>query len=171
MNRIQFDVEFDKLKANPWEFAPRGDKYDAIADLYWDKLRNYNPENWRLAVSKLIETDKRFPTFNRIYAMSKDLIGNKEDRNYEPCKACGNSGYVSMLLSFEQHNDGQSEQRIKSKHYWAIERQRQLVEETGDRYYCYSFYCRCAKGEDLYLIRGQQGYQISHDEFKELLSE
>jgi len=169
MIKQEFDIEFEKLWANVWEFAPKDDRFDKISTLYWDKLRNQKAKDWAIVVSKLIDNDKKFPTFNRIYALIKEVIGDKKTRDYAECKVCNSSGYVSMLLSFKHNKD--NELSIKEKHYWAMHnKQLKLMETTGDRFYGYAYFCRCEKGEDLYLIRGSQGYQLTYEEFNELLA-
>jgi len=161
MNKIEFQIHFEKLVLNPWEYPPKA-PMDKLADLYYDKMCKLPAKAWESMVEKCLETDKKFPPISKLFALSKTIIAGKVTKNYKSCPLCV-GGYVSMLLGFDEKT-----KKITERHFWSIGRKKHLRDTKGIPIYEYAFHCRCERGNDTYILRGSEGYQISWEEYEEL---
>lgn len=170
MMDYEFDAEFNKLVANQWEYGTnmKEEKIREVRNLYIEKLRSISAQDWKQVVSMIIDTETKFPSFSKIFAISRKIIGSREQVDYEYCDVCYGTGYVSIYLSFDFNNDGKK--KIKEKHFWTTTKHEELKRDKPDQcFYSYAFHCRCQRGEDSYNIRDRKGYRLSHDEFNEVL--
>lgn len=170
MLKPEFEIEFDKLLNNPWQYGKKGG-YDAIKDEWFEKTRHVSYKNWQIVISNIIDKETEFPPFAKIKKEIDSLTKDRviENKSYKHCKVCYNSGSVSMLLCFKYKNqDGVEIREIKERYFETPGLFTKLQREGKNRYYRYTYHCRCEKGEDLHNLRNKRGYQLSWDEFKEL---
>lgn len=171
MTKPDFDIEFERLMNNSWSFEKKKD-FNTMKDEWFDKIKHITILNWRKIIDIILDKETEFPSFAKIKKEIDSLTKNRvvESKSYKNCKVCNNLGSVSMLLSFEFEWNGDIEiRKIKSKRYDMPGIYYKLkTEGNKDKYYGYTYHCRCEKGEDLHNLRGCKGYQLSPEEFEEL---
>lgn len=171
MTKPEFEIEFEKMLNNSWQYSKKKD-FEAIKDDWFDKTRHLVISNWRQVVNNIIDKEAEFPPFAKVRKEIDALRQNRvvEAKNYKNCKVCDNLGSTSTLLSFKfKMQDGIEIRKIKAKRHDKVGTFYKLrMEGSQDRYYRYTFHCRCERGEDLHNLRGRRGYQLSPDEFDEL---
>ena len=161
MNKKDFEIHFEKLATNPWEFPPKA-TMEQLADLCYDKFRNLPIKAWEQMVEKCLETESKFPPISKFFALSKQILSKKDNKSYQHCPLC-NYGYVSMLLVFDFET-----KKCIERHFWSIERRKHLQDTKGILVSRYVFFCGCEWGNDLHTLKGGNGGQITLEEYEEL---
>lgn len=169
MNRIDFDLGFEKLLSNSWQFS-KNKEYAGLADDWYDKVKYLIAVQWQTVVDKIIDKEETFPAFAKVKkeidSLRKDRLVNQQ-KYYKPCKICSNFGEVTMWVSFKYEKDeaGAEVKKVKEK-YHDLPGTKYKLKEEKDMFYRFSYHCRCDKGNDLQSARNWT--QLSWDEFNEL---
>lgn len=137
---------------------------------FWKKFKYIRQAVFEKAVLDIIDAERKkdvFPTEGELRKYVKR--NDTEIKEYPKCTACNTTGMVSMILAFKYRADNRT--RIAEKHYWAIGKEAKLYRDNPNNhsYYVYSFACRCDKGWAVHNGWNRKGYQLSVDEYKELL--
>ena len=170
MNQIEFNMTFARLCGN---YNKDPDNQENKAVVFFNRFAKIHITNFNNAIDIVMEERDYFPTIAHISKALKKSYENIE-KEYPDCRACNNSAMVSMILAYKHINgpDGQQVLRIDEKHFWSLKKKIELRHNgNGKKYYDYSFACRCERGMDYFNKGGEDGYQLSPDEYKELLEE
>lgn len=177
MNRQEFEIIFNRLSAS---ISKQPENIEGTKAVFYDRFGKETKSHFEKAVDTVIDKEQYFPSVATMYKALREIYKDAmTGRKYNYCRTCKGMGCVSMILSFEhEERDGEEITTVKEKHYWGVGKQSRLMELArwkcsrtyGDCYYSYAFFCRCEKGEDLYVVRDRRGYQLTWEEFEELKS-
>jgi hypothetical protein len=174
MTDNEFNGLFDRMVRNWssetsfWDDELRENKRED----FWKRFRYIRQTVFEKAVIDIIEAERKkdaFPTEGEVRRYVK--LNDTTIKEYPKCLACNTSGTVSMILAFNLDEDGA--RTIAEKHYWTVGKKAELYRDNPNnhRYYDYAFTCRCDKGWAVHNGWDRKAYQLSHDEYNELLEE
>lgn len=135
-------------------------------------FRKELPQDFNNAVNLLVSDTNRYNKFPSIAELRVKIKTIRKEnsmlrKNYTPCLACDNSGWVTMILGIDAG-------KIYEKHFDLPGKLKTLFDKRRDEKLKYSFYrntyiCLCEKGSAINHTYNIKRQTISQKEYNELI--